>query len=200
MKYVTAVIITIFIALSVLWSIGLQYQVHQLIFQTFLPADDLASERQDLLTYFRGQSALDSAKFQLDELSHIEDIRQVLGQGELIFFYVAILFIVWQFVVLRRFGQEEAVIMWRKQIKIGLLLWPVLSAIIGLAFMPLFILFHQIVFPDGNWLFDPATDLIIQLYPPQFFFYFFIVWAILTELVILAFFFLIPKKRTKPQA
>ena len=34
-----------------------------------------------------------------------------------------------------------------------------------LAFDPLFLLFHEVFFPRGNFLFDPATSNLIRLYP-----------------------------------
>ncbi|MEP6639477.1 MAG: DUF1461 domain-containing protein [Chloroflexota bacterium] len=37
-----------------------------------------------------------------------------------------------------------------------------------LAFDKLFELFHQIFFPAGSYLFDPATDRLVQLFPFQF--------------------------------
>jgi hypothetical protein len=36
------------------------------------------------------------------------------------------------------------------------------------AFGPLFELFHQVVFPGGNWAFDPASQRLVQLYPVAF--------------------------------
>ena len=35
----------------------------------------------------------------------------------------------------------------------------------ALAFDPLFLLFHEIFFPQGNFLFDPATSNLLRLYP-----------------------------------
>jgi len=33
------------------------------------------------------------------------------------------------------------------------------------AFEPLFLLFHEVFFPQGNFLFDPATSNLVRLYP-----------------------------------
>jgi len=33
------------------------------------------------------------------------------------------------------------------------------------AFEPLFLAFHYVFFPQGNFLFDPATSNLIRLYP-----------------------------------
>jgi integral membrane protein (TIGR01906 family) len=37
-----------------------------------------------------------------------------------------------------------------------------------LLFDQAFILFHEIFFPGGNYLFDPRTDRLVQLFPQQF--------------------------------
>jgi integral membrane protein (TIGR01906 family) len=44
----------------------------------------------------------------------------------------------------------------------------VLAVMSLLAFGTLFTLFHQIVFPGGNWSFDPVTQRLVQLYPFAF--------------------------------
>lgn len=46
----------------------------------------------------------------------------------------------------------------------------VVAIAIGLvvAFDALFTLFHLIVFPGGNWMFDPTAQRIVQLYPTVF--------------------------------
>ncbi|WP_310605385.1 TIGR01906 family membrane protein [Anaerosporobacter sp.] len=51
----------------------------------------------------------------------------------------------------------------------------VLPAIVGIAtalnFEKTFILFHKLVFRNDDWMFDPATDPIIDLLPEEFFMY-----------------------------
>ena len=37
-----------------------------------------------------------------------------------------------------------------------------------LAFGPAFELFHQLLFPAGSYIFDPATDRLVQLFPERF--------------------------------
>jgi uncharacterized membrane protein len=41
----------------------------------------------------------------------------------------------------------------------------VIGVAAGVAFDPLFLLFHEVFFPQGNFLFDPATSNLIRLYP-----------------------------------
>ena len=52
---------------------------------------------------------------------------------------------------------------------IGLTIGVVVAGVIGLlAFDQLFELFHRIFFPAGSYLFDPATDRLVQLFPFTF--------------------------------
>jgi uncharacterized membrane protein len=41
----------------------------------------------------------------------------------------------------------------------------VIGVAAAVAFDPLFLLFHEVFFPQGNFLFDPATSNLIRLYP-----------------------------------
>jgi uncharacterized membrane protein len=41
----------------------------------------------------------------------------------------------------------------------------VVGAIAAFAFDAAFLLFHQVFFPQGNFLFDPATSNLLRLYP-----------------------------------
>ena len=40
-----------------------------------------------------------------------------------------------------------------------------LGIIAALAFEQAFLLFHEVFFPQGNFLFDPATSNLVRLYP-----------------------------------
>lgn len=41
--------------------------------------------------------------------------------------------------------------------------------VVALAFEPAFELFHEVLFPGGNYSFDPRTDRMVQLFPEAFF-------------------------------
>ena len=52
---------------------------------------------------------------------------------------------------------------------IGLSVGVVIVGIVGFfAFDQLFELFHEVFFPPGSYLFDPATDRLVQLFPFAF--------------------------------
>jgi len=53
-----------------------------------------------------------------------------------------------------------------------------------------FIKFHELFFSNDDWLFNPATDPIINVLPEQFFMYCFILFFVLIEVFFLLMFFL----------
>ncbi len=104
--------------------------------------------------------------YDADERAHLGDARLLLGVA-LLLGGIAIVGIgaalgrwrdrrraVWT--VIRRAGLTTAIAV-------------VLLGFISLvAFDSLFTLFHQVVFPGGNWSFDPSTQRLVQLYPFRF--------------------------------
>lgn len=73
---------------------------------------------------------------------------------------------------------------WKLIAPFQLLNWVPIIAIISLMlnFTQLFILFHEALFNNDAWLFDPATDPIILVLPEQFFLQCFILVFILIQL------------------
>lgn len=61
----------------------------------------------------------------------------------------------------------------------------VFTAIIG--FDSFFVFFHETLFPDDTWLFNPATDPIITVLTANFFMLCFVIFAIVYELILLIF-------------
>jgi integral membrane protein (TIGR01906 family) len=52
---------------------------------------------------------------------------------------------------------------------IGLSIGVVIAGVVGFfAFDQLFEFFHEVFFPPGSYLFDPATDRLVQLFPFAF--------------------------------
>ena len=55
-----------------------------------------------------------------------------------------------------------------------------------------FVAFHEVLFRDNSWLFDPATDPIISVLPEQFFMHSFLIFLLIYELI----FFVIYRRGT----
>jgi integral membrane protein (TIGR01906 family) len=99
-----------------------------------------------------------------DEISHMTDVRRVFDGAKLLipagFFVMAIR--------LQRARTHSAEAMFRL-VRDGAVAAGVVVAALGLvgalAFEQAFLLFHEVFFPQGNFLFDPATSNLVRLYP-----------------------------------
>jgi integral membrane protein (TIGR01906 family) len=99
-----------------------------------------------------------------DETSHMSDVRRVFDGAKL----AALGGVVVMIVRLQRSRARSPQEMWRL-VRNGTLIAAGAVVVIGLialvAFEPLFLAFHYVFFPQGNFLFDPATSNLIRLYP-----------------------------------
>ncbi len=104
------------------------------------------------------------ALFTDDEYSHMADVRRVFDGARL--GVPAGLFVM--IVRLQRARAAGPRAMWRLA-RDGALIASLAVAVVGVvalvAFEPLFLAFHYVFFPQGNFLFDPATSNLIRLYP-----------------------------------
>ena len=100
--------------------------------------------------------------FTADEYAHMSDVRVVFRGAESIA-PLALTVIAFRLFRARRRGAALLLI------RDGSLMAAALVALIGviavIAFDPLFLLFHEVFFPQGNFLFDPATSNLLRLYP-----------------------------------
>lgn len=103
--------------------------------------------------------------YDASEVQHLRDVRQLLW----LTFLVAAVGLVATLVVLERSADRDEVL---AAIGLGGATVAVVVAVVGvvgvLAFDPLFELFHQVFFPQGDWAFDPGHQRLVQLYPMAF--------------------------------
>lgn len=81
---------------------------------------------------------------------------------------------------------------WRliRPFQIGMFVPIVLGFFMAIGFDRFFILFHETIFNNEDWLFNPATDPIINVLPEQFFMHSFILFFALIELFFALFIFI----------
>jgi integral membrane protein (TIGR01906 family) len=138
----------------------------------FVPADlrtvtdailaDLVLGPPDFDVTLAGQPVLNEA-----ERGHMRDVRTVF-LGLYLAAAVGALVLVAAFVLAR--GRSRARL-WRRLSRSGLVIAVVTVAggLLALVFFDaVFALFHRVLFPQGNWQFDPATDRLVQLFPERF--------------------------------
>jgi len=99
-----------------------------------------------------------------DEYQHMADVRHVFDVAKFLV-PVGLVVIVTRLRRARVRGPGE---MWRL-VRDGSLIAAGTVAVVGIlaivAFEPLFLAFHYVFFPQGNFLFDPATSNIVRVYP-----------------------------------
>ena len=99
-----------------------------------------------------------------DEISHMSDVRRVFDG-------VKILIPAGLFVMAIRLQRARArsVVAMLHLVRDGAVAAGVAVAAVGIvaafAFEQAFLLFHEVFFPQGNFLFDPATSNLVRLYP-----------------------------------
>ena len=100
--------------------------------------------------------------FTRDEYAHMADVRRVFDGAKVV---LAVAVVVLAIRLQRALVRRDALRLVRDgalAATIGVLVVGVVAAV---AFDPLFLLFHEVFFPQGNFLFDPASSNLIRLYP-----------------------------------
>lgn len=103
----------------------------------------------------------------LPERDHMRDVRSVF-LGLYLVAAIGALVLLGGFLVT---GGRDRARLWRRISRTGgvIVLVTVVGGAAGLAFFDAaFELFHEVFFPQGNYLFDPRTDRLVQLFPQQF--------------------------------
>ena len=98
------------------------------------------------------------------EQAHMRDVRSVF----MALYVAAAISVVVLLVASRR---RDRVRLWGsvRRGAIGLFISTIALGVLGfVAFDQLFEIFHRLFFPAGSYLFDPATDRLVQLFPFQF--------------------------------
>jgi integral membrane protein (TIGR01906 family) len=101
------------------------------------------------------------------ERDHMRDVRRVFA-GFYLVAAVGALVLVLAFAVSRGRGRAA---LWRRISRAGAVVAgvTVVGGLAGLVFFDqAFLLFHEVFFPQGNFLFDPRTDHLVQLFPEPF--------------------------------
>jgi len=132
-----------------------------------LSLDALAEQHRAWSTYITGGAADPpdvGTLYASDEISHMADVRRVLDGAKLLI--PAGLFVMAIRLQRARSQSVEAML---RLVRDGAVAAGIGVAVVGLvaalAFDQAFLLFHEVFFPQGNFLFDPATSNLVRLYP-----------------------------------
>jgi integral membrane protein (TIGR01906 family) len=127
----------------------------------------------NIIKYFRGNTELQY--FTEDERSHMRDVKNLIRTMQLIYYGAAIITIALFYYCYHKFREDKHEFI---RVLTKSLLYSSISSIIFLvliflmavySFDFLFMIFHLIFFPQGNWTFSPDS-LLITIFPKEFFF------------------------------
>ncbi len=136
-----------------------------LSYKITLAVVDLNSSQQNTFNYLQTKADL-TLNYTYSEVSHLQDVRTVMHGATVVFYF---LILISTLIITYSRNNKELL---HKFFKYG-----GLAAIVSLSFILflfvinfnfLFILFHKIFFPQGNWIF-PSNSLLIQTFPLSFF-------------------------------
>lgn len=118
-------------------------------------------------------------------LHHFAEVKNLFM---LVFFLTIILI---PFII--RFIKENLSLVFHNGLRF-VMLFPLAIGVIAwlIGFDQFFVAFHEVLFRDNSWLFDPATDPIISVLPEQFFMHSFLIFLLIYELI----FFVIYRRGT----
>ena len=118
-------------------------------------------------------------------LHHFAEVKNLFM---LVFFLTIILI---PFII--RFIKENLSLVFHSALRV-VMLFPLAIGVIAwlIGFDQFFVAFHEVLFRDNSWLFDPATDPIISVLPEQFFMHSFLIFLLIYELI----FFVIYRRGT----
>lgn len=127
----------------------------------------------NIFDYFHSKSELNY--FENDEKAHMKDVKAVISAVFFIYYSSAMLFIVCFVILFLKFKNDSIgfikflskILLIGSIATLGLLIIILLMNIFY--FNLIFNVFHQLFFPQGNWIFE-STSLLITLFPQQFFF------------------------------
>ncbi|MBW2987490.1 DUF1461 domain-containing protein [Candidatus Woesearchaeota archaeon] len=108
------------------------------------------------------------------EISHMKDVRNLVGKLNVLFYVLLILFALFLIIFLIWFNQKEKYKCLSTSFIYSGLICIIIITTIGIIavidFNLTFILFHKLFFPMGNYTFDPSISLLKQMFPNEFFY------------------------------
>lgn len=151
--------------LSVLFCLILPLFVLLLSYKITLAVTDLTENQQHVIDYLQNDAPL-RLLYTVDELSHLEDVNEVMNGIDYLFYGITLV-VIGTLIIFRHDKEYLHQLLWYSGLTaVGIILLVGLLSL--LSFNGLFTLFHQLFFPQGNWQF-PIDSLLIQTFSLDFF-------------------------------
>ena len=149
----------------VLFSIVLLMFLLLLSYKLVLFFTPLTDAQKNVFLFLDGKQNL-STSFTAAEVSHLEDVKQVMKYADYMFYILLLGFTLT--IIFYRKKKDFLLNLLHLGGKVTFAVMILLGALSLISFDALFAIFHRIFFPQGNWLFA-ADSKIIQTFPLDFF-------------------------------
>ena len=151
--------------LLVLFAIAVPLFIILLSYKLTMKYTELTPEQQNVIGFLEDKETL-SIFFTSAEISHLEDVKQVMNGLDFMFY--ALLLILTLIIVYfeRNIGKITTLFRWG--VIVTIVSMGVLVFLFYVQFGTAFVIFHNVFFPQGNWTF-PSDSLLIQTFPFLFF-------------------------------
>lgn len=176
-------VLTFAITITINFTPLYHYDIHSLRLTTIagFNQDILMKNYHQLLNYlnlpWKQTLVLSDFPFSDSAAKHFYEVKQLFTLNYLVLFLSAIASF-WYLQRLRKQHQMGSLLRFFQWSMIGLVIVLICMA---LNFTNFFTVFHEILFRNQDWLFDPTTDPIILVLPEEFFMHCFILAFILIE-------------------
>jgi len=126
---------------------------------------NLTSDQQNAINFLNDKEKL-ALNYTANEVSHLEDVKKVMNFFEIVF-YFSLLILTLIITYFRRNKQQlRKLFYYGGIVTVAVVLIKLIVVLLSFNFA--FTIFHNILFPQGNWMF-PMGSVLIQTFPLQFF-------------------------------
>ena len=183
-----------------------EYQKYEVTKDLDMPIDRVMYVTEHMMNYLIGKEEKlsvvtrigdeDKDFFNERDRIHMKDVKRLFLGG----IRAGVICLIFAVLILGWMKKKEA--HWRqlffRAYTMALEVWAILGVILGIAFYTdfttCFTIFHQLVFTNNLWMFDPATDYMIRMLPEGFFsdmvVRISVVWAVLLLIIWIVLFLL----------
>lgn len=168
-EVLSSALLAVFLVLAsfnIVASSGLLYDIsfarHDV--QQRLPGEDIHATHEEVMAFLRSETSPLPRSFSAREKDHFRDVRLVWQVETWILFLS--LFGSLVVTLVDRAGPRQVLRQGGRYTALSAFILLVLAVAV---FPPVFLLFHEAFFPAGSYLFDPAVEKIVVLYPQALF-------------------------------
>lgn len=134
-----------------------------------------------LMSFTRKKFKFNQVPMSQSAIQHFADVHCLTQAGELVTMLCGLLFITFFHYEKKRYQLWRLVPLFKQ----ALILISVLTCLFLASFQDSFLYFHEVVFQNNDWVFDPKTDPIILILTENYFIYYLLVWLALALFLIL---------------